>query len=172
MKSYTNKERVSYAKAITEHRPANEIHNKRLFMDSSISIGKDGFGYAREEDGTLIKMPHRGNVVIEEDVEIGIFTCIDRAVIGSTKIGKGTKIDNLVHIGHGAHIGKHCLIVAGAVIGGSSVIGDRCFIGMGAMIKNKINIGNDVTIGAGAVVLKDVPDGETWVGNPARKLEK
>lgn len=172
MKIYTNKERVSYAKTVKEHRPPNVIHSKRLFMDSSISIGKDGFGYAREDDGTLVKMPHRGNVVIEEDVEIGVFTCIDRAVNGSTIIEKGTKIDNLVHIGHGAHIGKHCLLVAGSVIGGSARIGDRCFIGMGAMIKNKITIGNDVTIGAGAVVLKDVPDGETWVGNPARKLEK
>lgn len=117
-------------------------------------------------------MPHQGNVVIGEGVEIGAQTCIDRAVNGSTVIGDGVKVDNLCHLGHGCKIGRHTLIVAGSVIGGSATIGDRCFIGMGALIKNKVTIGDDVTIGMGAVVTKDVPYGETWVGNPARKLEK
>jgi UDP-3-O-[3-hydroxymyristoyl] glucosamine N-acyltransferase LpxD len=136
------------------------------------SIGGYGFGYVREEDGTPIRMNHFGNVVIEENVVIGSSVCIDRAVIGSTILRKNVKVDNLVHIAHGAYIGQNTLIVAGSVIGGSARIGDNCFIGMGAMIKNKVKIGNGCTIGAGAIVLKDVPDGETWVGNPARKLEK
>lgn len=140
------------------------------FLDAE--IGSPGFGYERRPDGTLTPIQHFGDVDIGEDVSIGSFTCIDRAVIGSTVIGDGTKIDNLVHIAHGAQIGKHCLIVAGAVIGGSAEIGDYSYIGMGALIKNKVKIGRWVTVGMGAVVLKDVPDGVTVVGNPARILEK
>jgi len=89
---------------------------------------------------------------------------IDRAVNGYTFIGEGTKIDNLVHVAHGVKIGKHCLIVAGTVIGGSTEIGDRCFLGINCSIKNKVNIGNDVTIGMGAIVLSDVPDGTVVKG--------
>lgn len=131
-------------------------------------IGGAGFGY--ERDFVLVRMPHHGNVVIKAGVRIGANVCIDRAVIGSTVIGEGTKIDNLVHVAHGVKIGKNCLVVAGTIIGGSVEIGDNCFIGMGAKIKNKVTIGNGVTIGAGAVVLKNVPDGETWAGVPAKKL--
>lgn len=137
----------------------------------SCIIGGPGFGYETDENGMPIRLPHLGNVVIGKNVELGSNVCIDRAVIGSTVIGDNVKIDNLVHIAHGAKIGKNTLIVAGSVIGGSCEIGENCFIGMNASIKNKVKIGNNVTIGAGAVVLKDVPDGETWVGNPARKLE-
>lgn len=115
-------------------------------------------------------MPHLGDVVIEENVVIHNQVNIDRAVLGSTVIGKGTVVDSLVHIAHGVKVGENCQIVAGSIIGGSVVIGDNCFIGMGAKIKNKITIGDNCTIGAGAVVLKDVPSGETWVGVPASKL--
>src|SRR5690606_40149293 len=117
-------------------------------------------------------MPHQGNVVIENDVEIGSNTYIDSAAQDSTIIGEGTKIDNLVHVAHGVKIGKHCLVVAGAVIGGSSVIGDYNFIGMNASIKEKVRIGNNCIIGAGAVVLKDVEDNSVMVGNPAKLLRK
>ena len=166
---YTNEERLAYAKSEKEIRPFNNIHSSARIHPTA-TVGKNGFGYARESDGSLIKMPHKGNIVIGRNVEIGAHTCIDRAVEGSTLIDEGTKIDNLVHIAHGVKIGKHCLIVAGTVIGGSVEIGDRCFIGIGAMIKNKIKIGNDVTVGMGAVVTKDIPDGETEIGNPARKI--
>ncbi len=149
--------------------PFDEIGFKH---GSNCVIGSSGFGYERDENGIPVRMPHLGNVVIGENVEIGSNVCVDRAVIGSTVIGDNVKIDNLVHVAHGAKIGKNTLIVAGAVIGGSVDIGENCFIGMNASIKNKVKIGNNVTIGAGAVVLKDVPDGETWIGNPAKKLEK
>jgi UDP-3-O-[3-hydroxymyristoyl] glucosamine N-acyltransferase len=168
---YTEKERLAFAKAHAEEWPRNEFHHS-VIIGKNCSIGNDGFGYVRQEDGTLLKMPHAGNVVIEKDVEIGCNTCIDRAVVGSTVIGEGTKIDNLVHIAHGVKIGKHCVIVAGSVIGGSCEIGNNVYIGIGAMIKNKIKIGDGATIGMGAVVLKDVPAGATVVGNPARKFEK
>jgi UDP-3-O-[3-hydroxymyristoyl] glucosamine N-acyltransferase len=171
MTTHSNDERLNFAKNNQTFRPYNNIHWSAQIGKNSV-IGADGFGYARDEDGTLVKMPHQGNVVIEENVEIGSNTCIDRAVRGSTVIGSGTKIDNLVHIAHGVKIGKNCLIVAGAVIGGSCEIGDNCYIGIGAMIKNKIKIGKNAVIGMGAVVLRDVPEGATIIGNPGKELIK
>ena len=171
MIKYSEKERLEFAKSIKPEHPANEIHWSAHIGTGSV-IGGDGFGYAREADGTLVKIPHRGNVIIEENVSIGANTCIDRAAVGSTVIGAGTKIDNLVHIAHGVKIGKNCLIIAGAVIGGSVEIGENSYIGIGAMIKNKIRIGKNCVIGMGSVVVKDVPDGVTVVGNPAKELKK
>jgi UDP-3-O-[3-hydroxymyristoyl] glucosamine N-acyltransferase len=165
---YTEEERLAFAKAHHEHWPGDDIHPSAIIHPSAV-IGTDGFGWIRGPDG-LVKMPHAGNVVIGAMVEIGANTCIDRAVVGSTEIGEYTKIDNLVHCAHGVKIGKNCLIVAGTVIGGSTEIGDNCYLGIGCMIKNKVKIGNNVTVGMGAVVLHDIPDGETWIGNPARKL--
>lgn len=182
MKTYSNEERLAFAKGGKEDpvlmsgddRGNWIADNTTIFDNVTIGfnnvIGKSGFGYAREPDGTLVRMPHNGYVILHENVEIGSNTCIDRAVVGSTVIGAGTKIDNLVHIAHGVKIGKNCIIVAGTVIGGSSEIGDNCTIGINASIKNKVKIGNNVTVGMGAVVLKDVPDGVTVVGNPARIL--
>jgi UDP-3-O-[3-hydroxymyristoyl] glucosamine N-acyltransferase len=168
---YTEEERLQFARSHKWEYPENEI-GQYCNIHITSTIGKNGFGYVRDEIGRLFPMPHAGNVVIGDLVEVGAQTCIDRAVVGSTVIGEGTRIDNLVHIAHGAKVGKHCLIVAGAVLGGSCEIGDYSYIGMGALIKNKIKVGKNCTIGMGAVVVKDVPDGETWVGNPARKLEK
>lgn len=175
----TNTERLKFIKRIPTGYLQPKVvyfghtYHDRIDLKNGTTIGGDGFGY--EWDGEkLIKFPHRGDVIIGNDVEIGANTCIDRATLEgeATEIGDGTKIDNLVHIAHNVKIGKHCLIVAGSVIGGSVTIGDRCYIGIGAMIKNKVKIGNDVTVGMGAVVLQDIPDGETWVGNPAKRLDK
>lgn len=168
---YTEKERLEFARS-RESKEGKTIIGYECEIHSTAILGKDGFGYVRDEEGNLIDMPHSGGVMTGNYVVIGAHACIDRAVEGFTIIGSGTKIDNLVHVGHGAVIGDHCLIVAGAVIGGSAEIGDYSYIGMGALIKNKIKVGKNCTIGMGAVVTKDVPDGETWVGNPARKLEK
>lgn len=128
-------------------------------------IGRDGFGY---KDGRRI--PHIGGVIIEEYVEIGSNSCIDRAKLDNTIIGAHTKIDNLVHVGHNAVIGRGCIIVAGSVIGGSCVLGDNVFVGQNATIKDHVKVGNNVIIGCGANVIKDVPDGQTVVGNPAKPL--
>ena len=179
----TNEKRLEFIKSLPVTKKVPTVYQEtgngpslfygiRHFGNGTV-IASDGFGY--EWDGEkLIKFPHHGDVKIGKDVEIGANTCIDRASLEgeATEIGEGTKIDNLVHIAHNVKIGKHCLIVAGSIIGGGCVIGDRCYIGIGAMIKNKVKIGNDVTIGMGAVVLKDVPDGWTVIGNPAKRLEK
>jgi UDP-3-O-[3-hydroxymyristoyl] glucosamine N-acyltransferase len=143
----------------------------KVIIGHGCVIGSAGFGYEYTEQGELVQMPHLGNVVIEDNVTIHDNVCIARAVIGSTVIGYGTKIDNLVHIAHGVKIGKHCLIVSGAVFGGSCEIGDYCFIGMNASIKQKVKIGRNCVIGAGAVVTKDVPDNQIWAGNPAKYLK-
>lgn len=168
---YTEEERLAFARA-HKHEPVVLFIHPTAEVHGTATIGKDGFGFVRNENNNLVAMPHAGGVILFENVSVGAHTCIDRAVEGQTIVDAGTKIDNLVHIGHGAKVGKHCLIVAGAVLGGSCEIGDYSYIGMGALIKNKIKVGKNVTVGMGAVVTKDVPDGETWVGNPARRLEK
>lgn len=178
----TNRARLEFIKSLPQEylEPRIQIAGKgkitgHHFIVTGAIIGRDGFGYEYDDvEDKMIKVPHRGDVIIGKDVEIGGNCCIDRATLEgeATLIGDGTKIDNLVHIAHNVKIGRNCLIVAGAVIGGSVTIGDRCFIGMGALIKNKVTIGNDVTVGMGAVVLKDVPDGWTVIGNPAKRLDK
>ena len=134
-------------------------------------IFSQGFGYEKINN-EWVHIPHSGRIIIEDKVEIwdGTNICRGTADNDSTIIGVGTKIDYNVHIAHNVKIGKHCLIIAGSIIGGSAVVGDHCYLGIGCMIKNKIKIGNNVTIGMGAVVIKDVPDNVTVIGNPARAL--
>ena len=140
-------------------------------------IGFTGFGFEKNKEGTGYKYPltrkeHNYKVIIKENVEIGAHCCIDRGSWRHSIIGKGTKIDNMVHTGHNTHIGEHCLIAVGVTIGGSCTIGNKCFLGMNCTIKQGITIADKVTIGTGAVVVKDITEpGTTWVGNPARKLK-
>lgn len=136
---------------------------------SGCTIGGPGFGYIQTEHSPIY-MPHLGRVIFEEGVYLHNNVNIDRGVIGDTVIGRNTKIDSGVHIAHNVQIGRNCLIVAGAVIGGSCIIGDGAFIGMNASIKQKVKVGNNAIVGAGAVVTKDIPDGETWAGVPAKKI--
>ena len=137
----------------------------------SAVIGATGQGY--EWDGECyLEVPHLGGVVIEHDVHIGPNSTIMRGVLGDTFIGRGSRIGNGVNIGHGVRIGRHCLVVAHASIGGSAQLGDHVTIWQGAMIANRVCIGAGAVIGMGAVVLRDVPSGETWVGNPAHVLRK
>ncbi len=135
-------------------------------------IAKEAFGYERGPTGDLVRVPHWAGVTLGMDVSIGAYTVIDRGMFYDTTIGDGTKIDNLVHVGHSSRIGKRCLVIAGTVTGGSSIIGDDCFIGMNATIRDHIRVGNRVLVGMGAVVVSDVPDGVTVAGNPGRILTK
>jgi len=148
-------------------RESDVILGKNVKIKKGAIIGTDGFGYEPDEKDILIKFPHYGKVRIEDNCDIG--SCyIDRGNLTDTVIGEGTKIDNMVHIGHNAKIGKNCLIVAGTVIGGGSIIGDNTFIGMNVSVIDHVNIGNNCTIGAGSVVTRDIPSNSKAYGVPAK----
>ena len=142
------------------------------YIGSNCTIGGNGFGYEKDSDGDLQLIKHIGNVIIEEYVEIGNNTCIDRAVLGSTLIKKHVKIDNLVHIAHGVIIDENSLIIANSLIGGSTKIGKRVWVAPSATIINKTTIDDDALIGMGAVVIKPVQKGEVIIGNPGKPLQK
>ncbi|MCE9584197.1 MAG: UDP-3-O-(3-hydroxymyristoyl)glucosamine N-acyltransferase [Planctomycetes bacterium] len=139
----------------------------RCLLHASVVIGSDGFGFAQDKDGRHRKFPQVGNVVVGDDVEIGASTAIDRASLGSTTIGDGTKIDNLVHIAHNCRIGKHVIIASQAGLSGSVEVGDH------AILLGQTGYHGHIRIGARAVVLpqsgvpSDVPDGQMVFGSPA-----
>jgi len=138
----------------------------RVIIHSGTVIGSDGYGYTRAEDG-FYKIPQRGRVVIEDDVEIGANVTVDRGTFGDTVIGKGTKIDNLVHVGHNVKIGHECLIVAQVGIAGSTKIGNRVKLAGQSGVSGHIEIGDDVTVTAKGGVINNVPAGQTVSGYPA-----
>ena len=150
----------------------NVVIGKNVIIHAGVVIGAEGSGFERNERGELEKFPQIGGVIIEDDVEIGSNSCIMRAAMGNTIIGKGTKLGNLCNIGHGAVIGKQCLILTQSTISGSVCIGDYSQISMGARIRNKIKIGRNVLVGMGAVVARDVADDEIVFGVPAKKHGK
>jgi len=139
----------------------------RVIIHSGAVLGSDGFGYERTASGALIKFPQLGGLLIEDDVEIGANTSINRGALDDTVIGTGCKIDDLVYIAHNVVVSKHSLIVGNTTICGSVYIGERCWIAS-SILRNGISVGNDVTVGLGAVVLHDVPDKAVVYGNPAR----
>ncbi|WP_348810468.1 DapH/DapD/GlmU-related protein [Flavobacterium maritimum] len=143
-----------------------------VVIGSNCVIGGVGFGYEKDEFGVYVFMPHIGNVIIHDNVDIGNNTCIDRAVMGSTILGRNVKVDNLVHIAHGVVIGENSLIIANAMIAGSVTIGENCWIAPSASILNKKKIGNNVTVGMSSLVLKDVGDNLIVTGNPAEDLKE
>lgn len=136
------------------------------------TIGGVGFGYEKNSNNEYELIPHIGNVIIEDEVEIGNNTTIDRAVIGSTFLRKNCKVDNLVHIAHGAEIGENSLIIANAMVAGSVKIGKNVWVAPSSSILNKKSVKDNSVIGMGAVVLKDVEDGQVIVGNPGKSLKK
>lgn len=139
----------------------------RVVVHAGARLGNDGFGFVFS-GGAHQKIPHVGRCIIEDDVEIGANTTIDRGSIDDTVIGAGTKIDNLVMIAHNVRIGRLCLIVAQVGISGSTRLGDGCVIGGQAGISGHHQIGDRARVGAQAGVFGDVPAGETWSGYPAR----
>jgi len=141
-------------------------------LHANVSIGADGFGYCLDEKKShLVKMEHIGSVVIGDHVDIGVSTCIDRGKFGSTKIGNGTKMDNLVQIGHNVQIGENCVLAAATGIGGSVCIGDWVQIGAQVGIAPHCKVGNEAKIGAKSGVMHDIPAGEQWLGVPACNMK-
>ena len=141
-------------------------------IHSGTVVGADGFGYEKDENGEVFKFPHIGGVIIENDVEIGANTCIDKGSLGNTLIKRGAKIDNLVHIAHNVEIGENTFVIANAMVGGSTKIGDNAWIAPSVSLMNGISIGKDVTIGMSSLVTKAIPDGETYAGSPAKPLKE
>jgi UDP-3-O-[3-hydroxymyristoyl] glucosamine N-acyltransferase len=146
--------------------PGSRI-GKRVALHANVVVGSDGFGYVFK-GGRHEKIPHVGRCIIEDDVEIGAGTTVDRGSIDDTVIGAGTKIDNLVMIAHNVRIGRLCLIAAQAGISGSVRIEDGVIIGGQAGLQGHHTIGARARIGAQAGILGDVPAGETWSGYPGR----
>jgi UDP-3-O-[3-hydroxymyristoyl] glucosamine N-acyltransferase len=114
------------------------------------------------------KVPQVGNVIIHDDVEIGANVTIDRGALGSTSIGRGTKIDNLVQIAHNVVLGEHCLVVAQVGIAGSTRLGNYVTLAGQVGLAGHLKIGNKVTVAAQAGVMNDIPEGQKWIGSPAR----
>lgn len=143
-----------------------EIGSGCIFHSGTI-IGSDGFGFAPLEDGTYSKIPQIGNVIIEDDVEIGAASTIDRATLGSTIIRKGVKLDNQIQVAHNVEIGEHTVIAAQTGIAGSTKIGSNCLIGGQVGIAGHLTIGNNVRIQAQSGVGRNIKDGEKLQGSPA-----
>lgn len=137
-------------------------------LHPGVVIGADGFGYRPDPNGPGIrKIPHAGNVIIGDGVEIGANTTIDRGKFGPTVVGDGTKIDNLCQIGHNVRIGRCCIICGATALAGSVVIEDGVTLGGRVAVADNLRIGRGARIGAGSGVMDDVPAGATWLGHPA-----
>jgi UDP-3-O-[3-hydroxymyristoyl] glucosamine N-acyltransferase len=140
---------------------------KRVIIHNNAVIGSDGFGFAKDEDKRWLKIPQVGRVVIEDDVEIGANTAIDRASTGETRIKRGAKIDNLVQIGHSCIVGEDALLCAQVGIAGSSRVGDRVILTGQVGIGGHITVGDDAILYPQSGVPNDVAPGEILVGTPA-----
>lgn len=135
-------------------------------------LGGEGFGFEKDSNGNKFRFPQIGRLIIGDDVEIGANTCIDRGALSDTVIGDYTKINNLCHIAHNNKIGRNVTITGCVNVSGSNVIEDEVWIAPNASVRGYIHLGKGCVLGMGAVATKDIPEGETWVGNPARNKEK
>ena len=148
------------------------IIGKNVIIQHNTTIGSDGFGYSKNEKGEMERFPHIGGVIIEDNVEIGSNTCIDRGTLGNTILKKGCKVDNLVHIAHNVIIGENSCIIANAMIGGSTIIGKNAWISPSASLRDGIVLEDNALLGMGAVLVKNQPENSVWTGNPAKSLEE
>jgi UDP-3-O-[3-hydroxymyristoyl] glucosamine N-acyltransferase len=140
---------------------------RRVIVHNNAVIGSDGFGYAKTEEGHWLKIPQTGTVVVEDDVEIGAGTTIDRASVGETRILRGAKIDNLVQVGHSCTVGEDTLLCAQVGLAGSSHIGRRVILAGQAGVAGHLTIGDDVVVTAKSATSHDVPAGKVISGIPA-----
>jgi len=143
----------------------------RVSISAGAVLGEAGFGAAVGPRG-MVDMPQLGRVVIQDNVTIGANSCVDRGAFADTTIGENTKIDNLVHVAHNVRVGRNCVLAAYTGLSGSTIVGDGVAFGGKAGVADHLNIGSGASIGAAASVFKDVPEGETWTGFPARPLKR
>jgi len=140
---------------------------RRIRIHAGTVVGSDGFGYVFDQ-GTHRKVPQVGHVIIHDDVEIGANVTIDRAALGATVIGKGTKIDNLVQIAHNVSIGEHCIVVAQVGIAGSTKLGNYVTLAGQVGLAGHLRLGDRVTVAAQSGVMHHIPEGQKWMGSPAQ----
>jgi UDP-3-O-[3-hydroxymyristoyl] glucosamine N-acyltransferase len=143
------------------------VIGERVVIHNNSVIGCDGFGYAKDEEKHWLKIPQAGRVVIEDDVEIGAATTIDRASVGESRIGRGSKLDNLVQVGHSCTIGEDTLLCAQVGLAGSSHIGSRVILAGQAGVAGHLTIGDDVVLTAKSATSHDIPAGKVISGIPA-----
>jgi UDP-3-O-[3-hydroxymyristoyl] glucosamine N-acyltransferase len=143
----------------------------RVVVQNAAVVGSDGFGFARRPDGSHQKIPQVGRVVIEDDVEIGAQTAIDRPAVGETRIGAGTKIDNLVQIAHGVSIGRHVLLAAQVGIAGSSVLEDSVVLAGQVGVINHVHVGRGAIANAKTAIMSDIDAGRHVSGIPAADVK-
>ncbi len=141
----------------------------RVVIHPGVRVGQDGFGYVPGRSGHL-KVPQVGRVIVQDDVEIGAGTTVDRGANRDTVIGEGSKIDNLVQIGHNVTIGRHCLIAGQVGISGSCTLGDYVMLGGQVGLADHIMIGEGAQLAAQSGVMHDVPAGQQWMGTPAKPV--
>jgi UDP-3-O-[3-hydroxymyristoyl] glucosamine N-acyltransferase len=150
---------------------SNALIGDRVIIHPGARIGQDGFGFVMGAGGHA-KIPQVGRVIVQDDVEIGAGSAIDRGAIRDTVIGEGTKIDNLVQVGHNVSIGRHCVLVAQTGISGSSTLEDFVVLGARVGVNNDVTIGEGAQIAAISVVHGDVPAGARWGGTPAKPVKQ
>lgn len=144
---------------------------RHCVLEPNVVIGADGFGYRADTSGSaprIVKVPHLGRVILGDEVELGAGTCVDRGKFGPTRVGDGSKIDNLVQIGHNCQIGRMVMMSGCCAVAGSVTIGDGALIGGASIFKDHLTIGKGCRIAGGSAVMHDVPDGQEWAGYPAK----
>jgi UDP-3-O-[3-hydroxymyristoyl] glucosamine N-acyltransferase len=150
---------------------SNCLLGNNCIIQSGVTIGEDGFGFERNTNGDIIRFPHIGKVIIQDNVEISSNSSISRGTLSNTVIGKGSKIGDLVMIGHNVEIGTNCIVVSSSSIGGSTIIGNMSWIGLNSTIKDGIKIGNNVLTASGSSVIENVEDKDIVAGNPAKSIK-
>jgi UDP-3-O-[3-hydroxymyristoyl] glucosamine N-acyltransferase len=143
-----------------------------VVLHNGVVIGSDGFGYIQDEKGKRVKIPQTGNVIVEDHVEIGANTTIDRATFGTTLIKRGTKIDNLVQIGHNVEIGEHGILMGQVGIAGSCRIGDHVILSGQVGVADHIDIGNHTVVAAKSGITKNVPEKSFIAGTPHQDIRE
>ncbi len=149
--------------------PGTEIGRRCRLLAGAV-IGAPGFGVAVDAEGRTVRLPQLGRVVLEDDVEIGANTTVDRAMFGETRIGAGTRLDNLVQVGHNVRFGRNVLVAAQSGFAGSSSVGDGTLVGAQAGVGDHVRVGGRAVLATRSGVLKDVADGEAVAGFPAMPL--